>query len=165
MRATADLLGEKGCRAMTMDQVSSRLGISKATLYSHFRSKDELITRVLDRSADEALAGIREVVTRRGLGESRLRELSRSLLERLLGVRPDVDPVTCCCLAEVACPYVPWGRVEALLAENGAPPDASVPLGDALRVLAALVEHRRRDDGQVPTTEDAEAILQHLFPA
>lgn len=164
MRTTADLLAEKGCRATTMDHISSRLGISKATLYSHFRSKDELIARVLVRSADEALTGVGELASTGGPDEARLREISRFLLERLLRVHPDAEPVTCCCLTEVACPYDAWERVEALLTENGAPVDVSVPLGDALRALAAFVQRRRRDEGREPTAEDADAILQHLFP-
>lgn len=164
VRTTVGLLATEGCRGMTMDDVASRLGISKATLYSHFRSKGELIGRVLHHSADEALADIRELAPTGGPDESRLREVSRYLLERLLRGGSDAEPVTWCCLTELACPYDGWDRVEALLAENGAPVDASVPFGDALRALAALVEHRRRNEGRAPTTEDVDAILQHLFP-
>lgn len=165
VRTTVGLLATEGCRGMTMDDVASRLGISKATLYSHFRSKDELISRALHHSADDLLAGIREEVAPEAPDEVRLRDISRSLLEGLLGLRPPTDSIACCCLTQVACPYGAWDRVEALLAENSAPTDVPVRLGDALRALAALVERRRRDEGRAPTTEDVDAILQHLFPA
>lgn len=165
VRTAASLLAAQGCRAMTMDEVASRLGISKATLYSHFRSKDELISRALHHSADNLLADAREEVVPEAPDEVRLREISRSLLEGLLGLRPHPDSVACCCLAEVACPYGAWDRVEALLAENGAPTDGPLRLGDALRALVTLVERRRRDEGRAPTTDDVDAILQHLFPA
>lgn len=164
LRTTAELLAEEGCRAMTMGEVSSRLGISKATLYSHFDSKEDLVREVLESSADEALDGVHEVLKATGPDEDCLRAICRYLLERLLRLRPDTGPVTCCCLADVACPYGGWDGVEALLAEHGAVTDDPVPLGEALRVLAALVEHRRRSEGRAPTREDAGAILRHLFP-
>lgn len=164
LRTAAELLGEEGCRAMTMGEVSSRLGISKATLYSHFDSKADLVRTVLESSADETLDGVHEVLEATGPDEDRLRAICCYLLEQLLRLSPGTGPVTCCCLAEVACPYGGWDGVEALLAEHGAVTDEPVPLGEALRALAALVEHRRRREGRAPTREDAGAILRHLFP-
>lgn len=164
VRTAAGLLATEGCRAMTMDEVASRLGISKSTLYSHFRSKDELISRALHHSADDLLANIREEVVPEASDEVRLRGISRSLLEGLLGLRPHTESIACCCLTEVACPYGAWDRVEGLLAENGAPTDVPVRLGEALRALVAVVERRRRDEDRAATTEDVDAILRHLFP-
>ena len=37
-----------GIRSVTMDDVSRELGISKKTLYEHFRDKEELISKVLE---------------------------------------------------------------------------------------------------------------------
>lgn len=53
--AARDLLAEEGYGDMSMDDVASRVGISKATLYQHFASKDELVTRVVVRSMQRGL--------------------------------------------------------------------------------------------------------------
>lgn len=44
--AAFELLTTKGYTAMTMDDVAALVGISKATLYQHFRSKEELTVSV-----------------------------------------------------------------------------------------------------------------------
>src|SRR5271156_501563 len=48
------LLTEKGFESMTMDDVANDVGISKATLYQHVRSKEEL-------SADVVLHTIKQI--------------------------------------------------------------------------------------------------------
>jgi AcrR family transcriptional regulator len=45
--AAIALLTTKGYAAMTMDEVAAAVGISKATLYQHFPSKEELAVRVV----------------------------------------------------------------------------------------------------------------------
>ena len=42
-----DLFAEQGFHATGIDRILERAGVSKKTLYSHFRSKDELILAVL----------------------------------------------------------------------------------------------------------------------
>lgn len=43
LQAAGGLLNEKGYAAMSMDELASRVGISKPTLYSHFAAKEDLI--------------------------------------------------------------------------------------------------------------------------
>lgn len=54
------LLALKGFDLMTMDEVAAEVGISKASLYKHFESKEELaaasMTRLLDSALDVARA-------------------------------------------------------------------------------------------------------------
>ncbi len=53
-----ELLVEQGYDAMNMDELAARVGISKATLYQHFASKEEVAVRVvvdLINHATEAL--------------------------------------------------------------------------------------------------------------
>jgi AcrR family transcriptional regulator len=45
------LFGEKGFEGTTMDEISSAAGISKATLYLYFDSKEDLFAQVLHESA------------------------------------------------------------------------------------------------------------------
>jgi TetR/AcrR family transcriptional regulator, regulator of autoinduction and epiphytic fitness len=50
------LLAEKGYQGMTMEELATRVGIAKGSLYQHFRSKEELISAALvsfmDRISD-----------------------------------------------------------------------------------------------------------------
>jgi AcrR family transcriptional regulator len=48
LQATLELLAEKGLRAMSMDAVAQRAGVSKATIYRRWKSKEELIRELLD---------------------------------------------------------------------------------------------------------------------
>ena len=43
LEAANRLLAEKGYQGMTMDDLASRVGIAKGSLYQHFRSKEELV--------------------------------------------------------------------------------------------------------------------------
>ncbi len=47
--AAHELIGERGYADMSMDDLASRLGISKATLYQHFPSKEDVAIRVIVR--------------------------------------------------------------------------------------------------------------------
>src|ERR1700738_1978892 len=46
LRAAADLFRERGCRASTVDHIAARLGMSKASLYTHFRAKEEMLAAI-----------------------------------------------------------------------------------------------------------------------
>jgi AcrR family transcriptional regulator len=56
LEAAHRLLAEKGYQGMTMDEVASRVGIAKGSLYQHFKSKEELIgvalVSFMDRISD-----------------------------------------------------------------------------------------------------------------
>jgi AcrR family transcriptional regulator len=46
--ATLNLLAEKGMKGMSMDAVAARAGVSKATIYRRWKSKEELVEELLD---------------------------------------------------------------------------------------------------------------------
>jgi AcrR family transcriptional regulator len=46
LRTAADLFGERGYRATTLDHIAARLGMSKATLYGYFRAKEEMLAAI-----------------------------------------------------------------------------------------------------------------------
>jgi len=50
------LLAEKGFDAMTVDEVAADVGIAKASLYKHFKSKEELAAAAMIRVLDQVLA-------------------------------------------------------------------------------------------------------------
>jgi len=54
--ATTQLLAGRGFDLMTMDDVAQQAGISKPSLYKHFKSKEDLATEVMIKLLDGALA-------------------------------------------------------------------------------------------------------------
>ena len=48
IRTTQDLITRNGIRAVRVDEIAQRLGISKRTLYEMFADKNDLISACLD---------------------------------------------------------------------------------------------------------------------
>ncbi|MBG6222079.1 AcrR family transcriptional regulator [Janthinobacterium sp. CG_23.4] len=76
------MLSQKGYDLMTMDDVAGTVGISKPSLYKHFKSKEELVGEALIRLLDGAL----DYVAALDSSLSAVQKLS-SLLEWALRVR------------------------------------------------------------------------------
>ncbi|MES1227948.1 MAG: TetR/AcrR family transcriptional regulator, partial [Armatimonadota bacterium] len=74
-----ELLSSKGFSTMTMDDVANIVGISKATLYQHFPSKNELVIHVAIRKIDRAYEQMRSIDPNLPAGE-RLRILIENLI-------------------------------------------------------------------------------------
>lgn len=80
--AATRTLASKGFDLMTMDDVALEVGISKPSLYKHFRSKEDLAGAAMIRLLDEAL----EFLDRRPRDEGPLDQLG-ALLEWAMRVR------------------------------------------------------------------------------
>ncbi|MBA3948237.1 MAG: TetR/AcrR family transcriptional regulator [Herpetosiphonaceae bacterium] len=59
--AAYDLMLEQSYADMSMDELAARVGISKATLYQHFASKEDLAVNVIVRSMQRTEEEIRSV--------------------------------------------------------------------------------------------------------
>ena len=81
---TTVVLSSKGYDLMTMDDVAGAVGISKPSLYKHFKSKEELVGEALIRLLDGALEYVAALDAQLGP----LQKLS-ALLEWALRVRLD----------------------------------------------------------------------------
>jgi AcrR family transcriptional regulator len=46
LQTAADLFRERGYRATTLDDIAARLGMSKASLYTYFRAKEDLLAAI-----------------------------------------------------------------------------------------------------------------------
>lgn len=78
-----------GYCACTMDELAAELGMSKKTLYVHFRSKDELVRAVLDQLGAEVRAEADALFANRSLGfAEKLRGFAESMFERLSRLNP-----------------------------------------------------------------------------
>lgn len=56
------LFNEHGYHATGIDRILSESGVSKATLYKHFRTKDELVVAVLQQRHEELIQGLGEAI-------------------------------------------------------------------------------------------------------
>lgn len=82
--STLHLLAQKGFAAMTMDDVANDVGISKATLYQHFKSKEELAVAVVLHTVTEIEGHIRSIdPTLPAI--ARLRETMRWIIAKRFG--------------------------------------------------------------------------------
>jgi AcrR family transcriptional regulator len=59
--AATRILASKGFDLMTMDDVATEVGISKPSLYKHFKSKDDLVGAAMIRLIDGALTFLDEL--------------------------------------------------------------------------------------------------------
>jgi len=77
LRAAADLFRDRGYRASTLDDIATRLGMSKASLYTYFRAKEEMLAAI-SRETIEGFTRELSLVLRSGLSpEEKLRRVVR----------------------------------------------------------------------------------------
>ncbi|MDR9838431.1 TetR/AcrR family transcriptional regulator [Herbaspirillum huttiense] len=92
--AATSVLGSKGYDLMTMDDVAGAVGISKPSLYKHFKSKEELIGETMIRLVDGAidqLAQLETIPSPRGKLEAMLEWALRVRLEGGLPFLPSTS--------------------------------------------------------------------------
>lgn len=65
LQAAAQLTYANGIDATGVDAIAKEAGVTKRTLYQHFRSKDELVAAALRARDDPTIAGLRAAVDRR----------------------------------------------------------------------------------------------------
>ncbi len=79
--AARQLLGERGYHEMSMDEVAARVGISKATLYAHFSSKEDLVLTVIGRQMDTFIDHLEAAQSGEASPIARLAAVLRLLVE------------------------------------------------------------------------------------
>lgn len=62
LRAAYDILITKGYHETSMDEIAARVGISKGTLYLHFKSKEDLVFMMIEQAAGKFLSLIDQIV-------------------------------------------------------------------------------------------------------
>ncbi|WP_435623870.1 TetR/AcrR family transcriptional regulator [Flagellimonas sp.] len=67
-----DLFYTNGYNSTGINEIISKCGIAKATLYSHFKSKEEICIAYLTQRHDEFLNDLKQYVSRRKTGKNQL---------------------------------------------------------------------------------------------
>ena len=75
LEAAEALLAEKGYHAMSMDEIATRVGIAKGTVYLHFPSKDDLVVALFERDLAAFRAVVEAAATAPGTARSRLEQI------------------------------------------------------------------------------------------
>jgi len=68
--ATAECVARYGIRKTTMVDVASKSGVAKATLYNHFRTKDDVLSAVVDQQVADLVGACVTTASSAGLVEA-----------------------------------------------------------------------------------------------
>jgi AcrR family transcriptional regulator len=85
------LFYERGFTATTLDDIASRLGVTKPFIYGHFRSKAELLAAVCRPPLELTLAAASRAAKGKGSHADRLRRLTSELTQITLENQPNVS--------------------------------------------------------------------------
>ncbi len=77
IHAALDIAAEKGSRDATTQAIADRVGIAQATVFRHFRSRDEIFASALEWIGDSLFVALRDVLTSGEPPPLRLRLLIR----------------------------------------------------------------------------------------
>jgi TetR/AcrR family transcriptional regulator, fatty acid metabolism regulator protein len=77
LQAAEDVLVEKGYYETSIDEIASRVGIAKGTVYLHFPSKEDLVVAILERNTQKLL----DLVETTGASARSSREKLEALLQ------------------------------------------------------------------------------------
>lgn len=81
--AAVQLFSTNGYDAVSMREVASAAGVSKANIYHHFASKEKLYRAILDQSAADLSGLVETLAASTGSFESRLAEFAAGHLQHL----------------------------------------------------------------------------------
>jgi AcrR family transcriptional regulator len=86
LRSAAELVYARGIEATGVDAIAAAAGVTKRTLYQHFRSKDELVGAALAAADGAAIMSLRAAVQRRIASGDRPVAALFAHLERLVAL-------------------------------------------------------------------------------
>ena len=85
-----DLFLERGYSVISMQQIADAVGINKATLYHHFRDKDDLFTAVLGQELDIRRRDLEEIIDAGGTTREIVERVARNTIEFADGDMPSL---------------------------------------------------------------------------
>lgn len=90
LRVAVDLFNERGYEGTSVDELASRLGVTKSAIYHHVTSKQQLLRMAVDRALDSLFAVLAETSERDGPAIGSLEHLVRGSVEVLVDQLPFV---------------------------------------------------------------------------
>jgi AcrR family transcriptional regulator len=147
----ARAFAQHGLRACTMQAVAAAAGVSKATLYNHFRTKDELVRALLAAEAERLTALASELPPEQALAALADELGEHPVLRRLAACEPD----TLGALVD-ADPAVFAGLTDRLAAALGTDEDGA---GIAARWLLGVLVHPARSSARHRAAARLAAVL------
>ena len=87
LRAAADLFRERGYPASTLDLIAGRLGMSKASLYTHFRAKEEMLAAISRETIEAFSRDLSLVLASRLSPQDKLRRVVRQHVQFVIANR------------------------------------------------------------------------------
>jgi AcrR family transcriptional regulator len=132
LRATQDLVRERGLDAFTVEAVAAASGVAKTTIYRHFASADELLLAALSEIAGE----VTDIDT--GDVHRDLVEMMRRYVE--LAARPDIRQIMVAVMQRAATDEE-FGRLrQRHIAERKAPVRLAIQRGIAAGVIDPTID-------------------------
>ena len=61
LETSSKLFAQKGYKSTTMKEIADALGITKATIYHYFSSKEEILFEIMNFAMDEALKDLKKI--------------------------------------------------------------------------------------------------------
>ncbi|NEK57210.1 helix-turn-helix transcriptional regulator [Geodermatophilus sabuli] len=160
MRTRAGLLdgairafAERGLRRSTMQSVAAAAGVAKATLYNHFRTKDDVARALLAAEVDRLATSVTGLPAAAALGVLAEEVAGHPVLRRLAADEPEA------LVALLGVPAARWSEVVARLAEALGGVDAA-----AAEVVAAWLAGLVLQPGEPASRAEAAARLAVLLP-
>jgi AcrR family transcriptional regulator len=162
--ATVEVLLDAGVDGVTLEEVASRSGVARSTLYRHFGSKEELVALAARRCVIEyptpdtgSLEGDLRCIFRR-LAEDEEAQRIPDLLPMLLDAAnrdPEMEALLRAHLAERRRPL----RTVLELAQHRGEISPALDLDDAVSIIVGPFTHRRMFDRRAITPEFVETVL------
>jgi AcrR family transcriptional regulator len=87
LRAAADLFRERGYQASTVEHIAARLGMSKASLYTHFRAKEDMLAAISRETIESFTRDLSLVLGSRLSPEDKLRRMVRQHVQFVIANR------------------------------------------------------------------------------
>ncbi|GHO69756.1 hypothetical protein KSC_086480 [Ktedonobacter sp. SOSP1-52] len=87
LQTAEEVLEEKGYYETSMDEIATRVGIAKGTIYTHFPSKEELVATIFARDMQKFLQGFDAILEAELTPRARLENIMSYLHEGLYGRR------------------------------------------------------------------------------
>ena len=79
LQVAEEVLTEKGYYETSIDEIASRVGIAKGTVYLHFPSKEDLTVAIMMRDVRQLIAEIDEIASTTGSAQSKLERILQNM--------------------------------------------------------------------------------------